>query len=345
MNRAIHASVFTASLFITGIALAQVAAPAAGTAPDQPAATQPPAAKAEVTPQQQKIADLIKQLAADDFATRDAASNELLKLGQEALPALREALKSEDPSIQSYAEFLVPRIEGGRDGRRLTNRRNAFGQPNIAPLPPMQRDVLVARGGRININVAATDGMRTTQITDGERKVTINEGPDGIRMNVTDNDNGKVTQKDYEAKNIEELRKQNPEAAEIYDKYNARGRGLAVGGNVRIVRNAPALIDGLDVNVRRQIEDAQNLHEQAMRQNELRIRGLLDRNDLNVQDQQLEQLHRRLQAETERLERRLVEVEAMHKQLLEQTKAAQKRLAELEKQQQEKQQEKKEQPR
>ena len=43
--------------------------------PDQPAA------KADATPQQQKIADLIKQLAADDFATRTAASNELLKLG------------------------------------------------------------------------------------------------------------------------------------------------------------------------------------------------------------------------------------------------------------------------
>jgi HEAT repeat protein len=120
MNRAIRSSVFTASLFISSLAFAQVAAPgAAAPAAGEPAAAPAAgaAAKADVTPQQQKIADLIKQLAADDFPTRDAASNELLKLGNEALPALREALKSEDPSIQSYAEYLVPRIEGGRDGR------------------------------------------------------------------------------------------------------------------------------------------------------------------------------------------------------------------------------------
>src|SRR4051812_31610462 len=88
MNRGIHGSVLTASLFLGSIAFAQTAPPA----------QEPPAAvKTEQTPQQQKIADLIKQLASDDFATRDAASNELLKIGAEALPALKEALRSEDP--------------------------------------------------------------------------------------------------------------------------------------------------------------------------------------------------------------------------------------------------------
>src|SRR6266850_4135057 len=165
MNRAIHGSVFTASLFVASLAFAQAAAPAAGPAAGEPAPTVPaPGPKAELAPQQQKIADLIKQLASADFPTRDAASNELLKLGAEALPALREALKSEDPSIQSYAEFLVPKIEGqreGRDGRRLTgNRRTAVGQLGIAANRGMPADVLVARGGRININVAATNGVR-----------------------------------------------------------------------------------------------------------------------------------------------------------------------------------------
>jgi hypothetical protein len=343
MNRGIHGSVFTASLFLGSLAFAQTAppaAPAAG-APDQPAA------KADATPQQQKIADLVKQLGADDFATRDAASNELMKIGPEALPALKEALKSEDPSIQSYAEYLVPRIEGARDGRRAPARRGAVGQPRIGPGVGLPADVLVARGGRININVAANNGVRTTKIVDGDRTVVIDEGPDGIRMNVTDNDGGKPVQKDYEAKNIEELRKNNPEAADIYDKYTARGRALAIGGNARIMRLAPPQIDNLDADVRKQIEDAQRLHDQAMRQNQAQLRDLVNRQNLDVQDQQLEQMHRRLQAETERLERRLAEVEAMHKQLLEQTQAAQKRLAELEKQQQEKQQQKqqeKEQP-
>src|SRR5437899_4667548 len=158
MNRGIHGSVFAASLFLSGLSFAQVAAPGAGPATEPPAATTP-ALKAELTPQQQKIAELIKQLGSTDFPTRDAASNELLKIGAEALPALKEALKSEDPSIQSYAEYLVPRIEGARDtrdGRRLNAyRRNAAGQFGVAANRPMAGDVLVARAGRIAINVTA----------------------------------------------------------------------------------------------------------------------------------------------------------------------------------------------
>jgi hypothetical protein len=348
MNRPIHGTVFTASLFVASLAFAQAAAPGAGPAAADPAPTLPaPANKAELAPQQQKIADLIKQLASADFPTRDAASNELLKLGAEALPALREALKSEDASIQSYAEYLVPRIEGqreGRDGRRLNaNRRNGAGQVGIAANRGMAADLLVARAGRININVTATNGVRSMKIVDGDRKVFIDEGPDGIRMNVTDDDGGKQVQKDYEAKSIEELRKEHPEAAEIYDKYNGRGRAMAIGGNARIMRLTPPTIDdnGLDVNVRQQIQDAQRLQDRAMQQQlqqQIRTRILLNDQDVNVQDQQLELMHKRLQAETEMLERRLAEVEVMRKQLLEQTQAAQKRLAELEKQQQEKQQ-------
>lgn len=326
MYRAIHGSVLTASLFLGSMAFAQTAPPA----------QEPPAAKTEQTPQQQKIAGLIKQLASDDFATRDAASNELLKIGVEALPALKEALRNEDPSIQSYAEYLVPKIEGVRDGKRTTARRGADGQARIGPGGGVPADVQVARGGRIAMNVVARNDMRTTSIQDGDRRVIINEGPDGIRMNVTDNDGGKPVQKDYEAKSLEELRKNNPEAADIYDKYTARGR--AIGGNRFMRLPPPAALDNLDADVHKQIEDGQRQNDQLMRQNQAQLRDLFNRQNLDVQDQQLDQMHRRLQAETERLERRLAEVEAMHKQLLEQTQAAQKRLAELEKQQQQKQQ-------
>ena len=273
MNRSIGASVFTASLFAASFAFAQAAAPAAPPAANQPAQTTVSPAnapKADATPNQQKIADLIKQLGADDFPTRDAASNELLKIGQEALPALKEALKSDDASIQSYAEYLVPRIEGardGRDGRRLANRRNIGGQQfGIVNARPMPADVLVARGARMAINVTANNNGRTANIVDGDRTVVITEGADGIRISVTDNDNGKPVQKDYEAKSIEDLRKDQPEAAQIYDKYMNRGRGLAIGGNARILRLTPPMIDdnGLNNDVRRQLDEAQKLQDLAV---------------------------------------------------------------------------------
>src|SRR6185503_7887843 len=104
---------------------------------------------------------------------------------------------------------------------------------------------------------------RTTSIQDGDRRVIINEGPDGIRMNVTDNENGKPVQKDYEAKSLEELRKNNPEAADIYDKYNAKAQ--AVGGNRFMRLPAPAVIDNLDADVRKQIEDGQRQNDQLLR--------------------------------------------------------------------------------
>ncbi len=351
MNRGIHGSVFAASLFISGLAFAQAAAPGAGPATAPPAQTTvDPTAKAENTPQQQKIADLIKQLGSDDFATRDAASNELLKIGIEALPALKEALKSEDPSVQSYAEYLVPKIEGGREGRRARgNGRGqmaAGGQFGIVANRTGAADLLVARNGRMTMNMTANNGVRTANITDGDRQVKIEEGPDGVRMSVTDNDNGKAVQKDYEAKSIEEMRKEQPDAAQIYDKYMNRGRGMGINGNGRIMRlTPPALEDnGLNNDARRQIDDAQKLQDRTVQlqlQQDRRVRDLIDKQNLNVQDQQLEVMHRRLAAETEMLEQRLAQVEEMRKQLLEQTQAAQKRLAELEKQQQEKQQEKK----
>src|SRR3954468_13860683 len=99
MKSALQSCVLAASLGLGGFVFAQVAPPAA----DNPAAEKP---KTEQTPQQKKIADLINQLASDDFAKRDAASDELQKMGNEALPQLREALKHEDPSIRSYAEWL-----------------------------------------------------------------------------------------------------------------------------------------------------------------------------------------------------------------------------------------------
>jgi len=348
MNRPIHASVFAACLFVGGISFAQVAAPGTGPATGEPAATSvAPAAKAENNPQQQKIADLIRQLGSDDFATRDAASNELLKIGAEALPALKEALRSDDPSIQSYAEYLVPKIEGGREGRdarrnRAFARIGAGQQFGIAANRAGAADVLVARQGpgRVAVNIATNNNVRTANITDGDRQVRIQEGPDGIRMSVTDNDNGKQVQKDYEAKSIEELRKEQPEAAQIYDKYMTRGR--AMGINARVVRLTPPALDdnGLNDDVRRQIQDAQRLGDRAAQQQlqqDLRLRQFLDKQNVDVRDQQLEL--KRLEAETQMLEQRLAEVEVMRRQLLAQTQAAQKRLAELEKQQQ-KQQEK-----
>src|SRR5258706_10623557 len=127
MKSTIPSCVFAASLAVPTIAFAQAPAPAV----DSPATEPKP--KPDITPQQQKIADLIKQLGADDFAKRDEASDELQKMGVEALPALREALRNDDPSVRSYAEWLVPKMEGRPDPRRQNAAQFRGQQLGIAP--------------------------------------------------------------------------------------------------------------------------------------------------------------------------------------------------------------------
>src|SRR6266850_340091 len=197
MKSTIHSCVFAASLAVATIAFAQVAAPAV----DSPATDAKP--KPDLTPQQQKIADLIKQLGADDFAKRDEASDELQKLGPEALPALREALRNDDPSVRSYAEWLVPKMEGRRDPRR-TGAARLDAQQQFGIIGGGGRIQLAApRANRIAVNVAAANGVKVTNINDGDRQITIQEDANGIRMSIIDNKNGKPETQDYEAKSLD----------------------------------------------------------------------------------------------------------------------------------------------
>jgi hypothetical protein len=72
-------------------------------APGRPPTTQPA---------DQRSARLIAQLAHDDPRVRDAAQDQLRSVGEAALPALREAAKSNDPELASRAAVLVKDLEG-----------------------------------------------------------------------------------------------------------------------------------------------------------------------------------------------------------------------------------------
>jgi tetratricopeptide (TPR) repeat protein len=66
--------------------------------PDKPAAAAPTDAR---------LADLIKQLGAEDFTTREAAQAELAQLGLEAFDALHAAQSDNDPEVSLRARYLV----------------------------------------------------------------------------------------------------------------------------------------------------------------------------------------------------------------------------------------------
>jgi len=68
-----------------------------------------------------KIEKLVKQLGSDEYKEREAATEELKKIGEPALPALKEALKSSDLEVRLRAETVIKALAkkrtAGKDGR------------------------------------------------------------------------------------------------------------------------------------------------------------------------------------------------------------------------------------
>src|SRR5438128_2497273 len=62
-------------------------------------------------PSAKEIDALIVQLGHDDFKVREDASQKLFKIGKPAVAALKQALASDDPEVQSRAQMLIRRIE------------------------------------------------------------------------------------------------------------------------------------------------------------------------------------------------------------------------------------------
>lgn len=57
------------------------------------------------------VAELVRRLAHEDPAVRDAATAELLRIGEPALAALREAAKGDDPELVARARRLIAEID------------------------------------------------------------------------------------------------------------------------------------------------------------------------------------------------------------------------------------------
>jgi hypothetical protein len=175
----------------------------------------------ESTPIAPAVSGLIEKLGDADPAVRETATRKLRDLGKAALPALRQARESDDPEVQSRVRSLIRKAE-----RRL---------PPAAPA----RDGIAHRQ---NVRVSMVNGQRTVDVDDNGYKISIRQGVEGIVMEVTGVEDGKPVTETYKAKDADELKKENPEAFALYDKYNNGGPGVGFriqmgGGNVQIQGN------------------------------------------------------------------------------------------------------------
>jgi len=153
-------------------------------------------AAAVVVAQGAKGADeLVAQLGHEDYEVREKATLALIDLGEDAVPALEEALKSDDLEVRLRAGRALRAIRG--DSKRKVEKEEA----EERQLP-----------GR-----RATASSVSIQMLPGKIRVTVKEVVDG-----------KEVTKTYEAANQEELLKKHPELKRHFGNGGFRfrmGRG------------------------------------------------------------------------------------------------------------------------
>jgi len=128
-------------------------------------------------------AELVKKLGDQEYAVREQATQALIKLGDEAIPALEKALKSDDVEVRLRAGRALRAIRGKHESGKEQRERVEPGEPGAQPGRSTLRSVQI-------------------QVLDGKVKVTVQETIDG-----------KQTTKIYEGESLDEIKKQHPELA------------------------------------------------------------------------------------------------------------------------------------
>jgi hypothetical protein len=178
--------------------------PAAATT--QPTTTQP------VVVIEPAVQSLVDQLGDPSPAVRDKANQSLQAMGKTILPQLQAMGEIDDPELRGQVKELIRRFQ-----RRM---------PPTAPK---------AAGGPnwVRSSTTIVNGLKTTDVN--ARGLQIHtEQRDGksIKMTVTGVDeNDREASETYEAKDIDELKKDDPEAYALYAKWCSGGIQLDAFGH------------------------------------------------------------------------------------------------------------------
>lgn len=238
--------------FLSTCLIASQFAPRA-TAQTAESTAEPTAEAAPAKSTSESTADLIRQLDADKFGERQAASQKLAEAGRSAIAPLAEVartgsreaggraveilkkhLQSKDEATRQEARAALEKLAALDDARVAGAAKNALqpaeqAAPGAVPgLPPG----IQINGGQIQIQVQAiaggvagrkmqmqnVNGVKTIKVEENGRKVQIVDDPqNGIKMEVTEKVDGKEQTKKYEAKDADDLQKKHPDAHKIYE--------------------------------------------------------------------------------------------------------------------------------
>lgn len=213
------------------------------------------------------LQDMAKNLSAPEFATRQKASKGLTEAGIEAMPVLKDAatgtsreasiraieilqahLQGADAKLKEAAEKTLKEISESDNAvaaKRAQKSLEAVKQANAnqANNPFGNRIAgnvqirIVGGQGAQRIQIQNNNGAKKIQVEEDGKKIKIETEAGGkIKMEITEKKDGKETTKKFEAKNADDLKKQDAEAHKIFEKYNKQNniqiqgiRGIQIG--------------------------------------------------------------------------------------------------------------------
>jgi hypothetical protein len=211
-------------------------------------------------------------------ALEKAAVKGDLEVSSRALNVLEKLLKSTDDKTSKAAEESLQRLADGdspaaaRKAKSMLDKKNGVTTNKNNNNNPFQQNGMLMPGGfgggRIIINggmlqigggagvkslsVSNNNGVRQIKATDGDKTVKIDDDPaNGIKIECTDKVNGKEVTKKYQAKNVDELKKKEPEGYKLYKEYgeqNGNGNGaiqLQIGGAAPLMPLQPNILPAM----------------------------------------------------------------------------------------------------
>jgi hypothetical protein len=201
-----------------------------------------------------EIARLIEQLDEPAFTDRQEASRKLSELGEVALPQLEKAAAKGSREATGRAMDLLKRQfhEGSDTGRQAAREaldrlsqskfastsqraRNVLRPPrDPATLPlfgGMMPNGLIPRGNIVTRTVVTheSNGRRLVEVKENDASVKIQTLPSGrIEVEINERQNGRDVKRSITARDLDELKQKDAEAAKIYEQYQpARMQGIA----------------------------------------------------------------------------------------------------------------------
>lgn len=199
---------------------------------------------AVATPEQ--IDQWIVELGDARFATRRQATEQLVEAGAPVIEPVVEAALSGTAEVAVRCVQILRRLHDSDDAatseaaqaglkslaeseNALVNERAlaALNETQLQPVPPgpagaiqiqVQGGVIAA--GNLTVRTTVNNGQRTVNVNDNGKEIEIRDqdGKD-IEVTVTETVNGQEETSEYSAEDLDDLKQNHPEIAELYEKY------------------------------------------------------------------------------------------------------------------------------